>query len=177
MASNWCGSSTLAAAPAFEPRRPRDRRERHVSSPFSGVRNGLPCRSQIDEHAASSIVKRIHMRNQAVRRIRLRRCVILLLTMASGPVQAGVPEVTAEALPPHAHVKHFGSGWECDRGYREIDRACEAIVLPPGGNLEPLGRGWRCDRGYQKVVGHCATIDAYPNGFLTANATGRKLSR
>jgi len=171
MASNWFGTSTLPAAPAYERGPPRDRRERHVSSPFGGARNGLPCRSQIDEHAASSIVTRTHMRIQAVRRIHLQRCVILMLTMA------WVPEVSAEALSPHAHGKHSGFGWECDPGYREVERSCEPIVLPPGGDLEPLGREWRCDRGYQKVVGLCATIDAYPNGFLTANATRRKPSR
>jgi len=27
-------------------------------------------------------------------------------------------------MPDNAHAKSYGSGWECDKGYREVDEAC-----------------------------------------------------
>lgn len=33
-------------------------------------------------------------------------------------------------IPEHASAKKYGSGWECDRGYREVKEACIAVKVP-----------------------------------------------
>ena len=36
----------------------------------------------------------------------------------------------AVIVPPHARLDGSGSGWECDRGWREEDEGCVAVAVP-----------------------------------------------
>jgi hypothetical protein len=33
-------------------------------------------------------------------------------------------------VPENAHVKGYGTGWECNLGYREVNAGCAAIMVP-----------------------------------------------
>ena len=75
---------------------------------------------------------------------------IFLASLAAAPgvvfAQGG-----SVGMPENARVKSYGSGWECNRGYREFNGACIAIKVPPNGYLNSSGDGWKCDRGYRAV--------------------------
>lgn len=92
------------------------------------------------------------------RRAGSRGFLIALAALALWPSVAATQDESAGAAPPNAHMKRYGSGWECDRGYRRVDGACVAVEVPADAYLEPSGLGWACNRGYRKVTGACAKI-------------------
>ena len=62
-----------------------------------------------------------------------------ILTAVHGLVfaQAGSVE-----LPENARAKSYGSGWECERGYREDNGACTAVRVPANAYLANTSYGW-----------------------------------
>jgi len=60
-------------------------------------------------------------------------------------------------LPDNARAKGYGSGWECERGYREDNGSCAAIGVPANAYLTntSYGGGWECNRPYRKKQGKC----------------------
>ena len=83
---------------------------------------------------------------------------ILLVALATVPDIVFAQGASA-GMPKNASAKSYGSGWECNRGYRRADRACAAIIVPSNAYLSPSGDRWECDRGYSKIdeaiaVGH-----------------------
>ena len=96
--------------------------------------------------------------------------VVVAALLASASVMA-LPDSGSPAVP-HAHAKPSGRGWECNRGYREVDTACVAIEVPANAYLEPSGNGWTCDRGYRATGQSCAQIDVPPNAYAVSNSYG-----
>ena len=101
------------------------------------------------------------------------RWLIFLALLAAAPgavfAQGGSLEV-----PENASAKTYGSGWECDPGYREIDEACAAVKVPANAypTNKPYGRGWVCGRGFREVGETCAAIEVPANAYL--NSSGDK---
>lgn len=63
---------------------------------------------------------------------------------------ASVPSRADErVLPRNAHANAYG-GWECSRGFRQVEDACVRIRVPANAYLDSFGRDWDCDRGYIK---------------------------
>lgn len=52
---------------------------------------------------------------------------LILLTPVHGIVFA---LDDSSKLPENARAKSFGSGWECEHGYREANGTCAAIKVP-----------------------------------------------
>jgi hypothetical protein len=73
-------------------------------------------------------------------------------------------------LPANASAKNYGSGWDCDKGYRKNAGTCSAVSLPANGYLteSATGSGWTCARGYRAVADACAAIVVPENAYLTA---------
>jgi hypothetical protein len=96
---------------------------------------------------------------------------ILMLAFALWPGIAAA-QGDAAAAPLNAHMKRYGSGWECDRGYREVNAACAAVEVPPNAYLadSSYGRGWECDRGYRQVNEGCTLVEVPPNAHLADSA-------
>ena len=103
---------------------------------------------------------------------------ILLLTVALWPGIAAA-QGDAAAAPLNAHMKRYGSGWECDRGYREVNAACAAVEVPENAYLadSSYGLGWECDRGYRQANEACTLIDVPPNAFQRAGLGMRSRPR
>ena len=63
-------------------------------------------------------------------------------------------------MPKNAHAKEYGSGWSCDRGYREVKGRCIAVKVPA--NAYPtdtsFSRGWECGRGFRDIKDACVAI-------------------
>ena len=103
---------------------------------------------------------------------------ILLALLAAVPgllfAQAGSVEI-----PENARAKTYGDVWECDRGYREVEKACVAIEVPA--NAYPTstsyGSGWECVWGYREVDETCVAIDVPPHAYLDASGDRWKCSR
>ena len=52
---------------------------------------------------------------------------VALLTASSSPVFA---QVRSDDMPKNASPNRYGSGWTCDRGYREVDGLCNVVKVP-----------------------------------------------
>jgi hypothetical protein len=89
----------------------------------------------------------------------------LLLALWTSLAVAAAPG----ALPEHARVSRFGSGWDCMSGFRRVREACERIVVPANAYLEPSGHGWRCDRGFLDVRDQCVAIKVPQNAYLDSS--------
>jgi hypothetical protein len=82
---------------------------------------------------------------KSLRRTGSCRFLIALLALASWPGLAAAQDDSARAAPLNAHMKRYGGGWECDRGYQSVRRSCVAVAVPPNAYLDSSGRGWHCD--------------------------------
>ncbi len=78
---------------------------------------------------------------------------LALLAAVHGLVfaQAGSVE-----LPDNALAKGYGSGWECERGYRAVNNACVTVNVAESAHLDSSGNDWECNRPYRKKQGKCA---------------------
>jgi len=76
------------------------------------------------------------------------------------PGLASTQEASAQAVPENAHVKDYGTGWECNRGYRLSEhKKCMKVEVPENAFLSFGGNGWKCHRGYRKGPDFCAMIE------------------
>ncbi len=102
-----------------------------------------------------------------------RRLLAVAVALASAisfiPTSVRAQSIAAE-VPPNAQARSYGSGWECDLGYREDQGACVAIQIPA--NAYPTGRsygdGWDCAHGYRRQASACVEIVVPDNAYLTA---------
>ena len=96
---------------------------------------------------------------------------LALLASAQGVVSA---ENDSPELPENARAKSYGSGWECERGYREANGACAAIGVPANAYLTntSYGSGWECGRGYREDNGACAAVRVPANAYPTNTRSG-----
>ncbi len=69
-------------------------------------------------------------------------------------------------IPANAHRSAFGSGWECDRGFRRTGAVCQAVVVPTNAHLDFVGNGWECDRGFHQVGTGCQAVSLPANAQL-----------
>lgn len=101
-----------------------------------------------------------------------RRCfravALFLSAFAIGLSSAGYAGTVK--VPDNAHAKNYGSGWECDKGFREKNRGCIAIKVPD--NAFPTnsnyGQGWECSWGFRQVGTRCAAFKVPQNAFLNS---------
>lgn len=91
---------------------------------------------------------------------------ILAVSVVAGPASAGMGEV-----PANASAKRFGSGWECDRGFRESKGACVEISVPANAfaTKTSYGRGWECRHGFREIREACEAIPVPDNAYLDAS--------
>jgi hypothetical protein len=108
------------------------------------------------------------MKTEPLRRPSSCGFLILVLFLALGSSVAPAQDDPGEA-PPHAHLKRYGVGWECDRGYRKTGDTCVAVEVPPNGYLSSFGDGWDCDRGYRKTGDTCVVVHVPSNGHLVSS--------
>ena len=73
----------------------------------------------------------------------------------------------------------YGSGWQCERGYRAINEICVAIRVPESGYLADAGYGpgWRCDRGYRAVDEACVAVQVPENAHTDLFGDGWECNR
>jgi len=74
-------------------------------------------------------------------------------------------------IPENAQAKNFGSGWECDPGYRAANNSCVAIKVPENAysTNTTYGRGWKCSWGYLRADDTCIVIEIPANAYLNSH--------
>ena len=78
-------------------------------------------------------------------------------------------------IPENASAKQYGSGWVCDRGYREASGACIAVKVPVDAYAtdSSYGRAWECNWGFRRVNETCMVIKVPPNAYLNSYGSDR----
>ena len=78
----------------------------------------------------------------------------LFATQAAAPVAVRGAE-TAPGMPTNASADRYGTGWQCDRGYRPSEDACSLVTLPQNAHLDYSGNDWERDRPYDRQGDGC----------------------
>ena len=94
---------------------------------------------------------------------------LLLSVLFASSASVAFSQDAAGATPPNAHARPYGTGWQCDFGYRETNASCLVIQAPANAHVAEfsLGRGWECDRGYRETGSACAKVAVPANAYLT----------
>lgn len=87
------------------------------------------------------------MRIEPRRRLAASACLLFGVSLLAA--YASVSSRADERGPPrHAHASRYGGGWECSRGFQQVEEACVPVKVPANAYLDPLGSDWDCNRGY-----------------------------
>ena len=83
--------------------------------------------------------------------------VSLVLSLLAAPAYADVKlkGYNGPSFLENATPRNYGSGWDCDRGYKVDGDLCKAVVIPANANLSDTGDRWQCKRGYLKRSNKC----------------------
>ena len=78
---------------------------------------------------------------------------------------AGTQRTRSPAIPDNARPRSYGSGWDCNRGFRETAGRCAVVVVPANAYLSPEGSSWTCDRGFRPEGAACAAVNVPVNAY------------
>lgn len=104
---------------------------------------------------------------------------VTFLTLSCVALGAFAAQAGTVSIPSNAHKKDYGSGWECDKGFREKRSGCAAVYIPENafGTNSSFGLGWECSWGYRQVEQHCAAFQIPENAYLNAFGDKWKCTR
>ena len=88
---------------------------------------------------------------------------------------AEAPQVQTAIVPSNAHAAAYGSGWECNSGYRRSQSTCAAIMLPDHSFAtgSSYGLGWECNRTFRRVGATCVAVVLPMNSYATESSYDR----
>lgn len=75
----------------------------------------------------------------------------------------------AQSMPENAGAKSYGSGWECNVGYRLSGDGCAAVIMPENAfeTKQSYGPGWECHHGFRRSDDiACVAVVVPEGGFL-----------
>jgi len=86
---------------------------------------------------------------------------------------AASPAVPSDVqLPPHTKRQPWGSGWECQRGYRQEGERCIEVDVPPHTFLDSFGHDWECERSYRREGECCVPVQVPEHAYLAYSGHG-----
>lgn len=85
---------------------------------------------------------------------------LVSLALLTGPAEIAAAQSAEAKTPANASANTYGTGWQCDRGFRKADGGCVAVTVPAHAYLSErsYGQGWACDRGYRKDQATCVAV-------------------
>lgn len=94
---------------------------------------------------------------------------VALAIMLSSTIVASAKNKTVER-PKNSQAKSYGSGWECTRGFKEVDRRCLEIKVPSNAyrTKSSYGPVWECKRGFKVKDDACVAIPVPTHGYLAS---------
>lgn len=78
----------------------------------------------------------------------------------------------SSGIPANAHLDVYGTGWDCNRGFRKAGNECVEVKMPPNAHIDVYGSGWDCDRGYSKVGNGCVKVNVPLNAHIDVYGSG-----
>ena len=104
---------------------------------------------------------------------------LIFLALLAATPSVVFAQSSSVGIPENASAKSYGSGWQCDRGYREADGVCGAIEVPAHAYAfdTSYGRGWECGRGYQEHNETCTAVAVPQNAYLNASGDSWECNR
>jgi|JTFP01.1.fsa_nt_gb hypothetical protein len=78
----------------------------------------------------------------------------------------------SSGMPANAHVDVYGTGWDCNRGFRKSGNECVEVKMPLNAHIDVYGSGWDCDRGYRKVGNQCVKVNVPVNAHIDVYGSG-----
>ena len=102
---------------------------------------------------------------------------LVLLAVFSGPLELASAQDSKGAIPANSTAKSYGSGWECDKGFRMNGGSCIAVTSPKNAYLtnSSYGDGWACRHGYRKKGDTCSPVALPANAYLSGSSGDRWL--
>ena len=97
---------------------------------------------------------------------------VLMFASASTLSAASFAQTAPTSIPENSHSKSYGSGWECNLGFRAKDETCFPVIVPDNAHPtnQPWGRGWECLYGFKEVEGlSCIEVVVPKNAFMDAD--------
>jgi hypothetical protein len=93
--------------------------------------------------------RRVFMHIEPRRRLAAAACLLFGASLLAAYPRAS-SQADERAPPRNAYASRYGSGWECSRGFRQVEEACVPIRVPANAYLDFFGNDWDCNRGYVK---------------------------
>jgi len=80
---------------------------------------------------------------------------------------APAPRVKSNySIPPNAKVDVYGTGWECERGFRRSGNECLEVKVPANATLDIYGHDWECERGFKRSRNECVAVRVPDNAKI-----------
>jgi hypothetical protein len=76
------------------------------------------------------------------------------------------------SVPENASSNYWGTGWQCNRGFRQVGASCEPVRIPANASLDYWGHDWTCNRGYYRSGEECVRVRIPANASLDYWGTG-----
>ena len=70
------------------------------------------------------------------------------------------------SIPANGKINVYGTGWDCQRGFKKTGDSCTKVVVPANGKINVYGTGWDCQRGFKKSGDRCTKVDVPANGKI-----------
>ena len=95
---------------------------------------------------------------------------LITLMVFAGAAGLARAEDVASTVPDNASASTYRTGWQCDRGFRKADGACDAVTVPPNAFLTDwsYGSGWKCEHGYRQNGDACDPVALPANAYISA---------
>jgi len=102
---------------------------------------------------------------------------LITLMVFAGAAGLARAEDVASTVPDNASASTYRTGWQCDRGFRKADGACDAVTVPPNAFLTDwsYGSGWKCEHGYKQNGDACDAVALPANAYISAASGDRWL--
>jgi hypothetical protein len=55
----------------------------------------------------------------------------------------------------YGYLDERGSGWRCERGFRQEKQVCAPLIVPLNAYVDYSGNDWRCESGFRRQDAVC----------------------
>src|SRR6185437_9343610 len=116
---------------------------------YGSAPTALVLTRSLEKLQSRSASRRMLMSIEPRRRLGASACLLLGVSLLAAYAGAS-SRADDRGRPRHAQASLYGGGWECSRGFRQVEETCVPIKVPANAYLDFFGRDWECNRGYIK---------------------------
>jgi hypothetical protein len=99
--------------------------------------------------------------------------ILIVAIICSQPDLLFAQNASSQEMPANSHAASYGTGWECDYGYRTSGSGCSKMTKPANAHFNSYysGSGWQCDRGFRRSESICIAITIPEHAYLNASGS------